>query len=418
MRGSEKSRRVTWASDVNLCQVRLFLTEESPSQVGGVTGQDHLQAKASWVSHSTGTASDDVLPPGFELAQSSNQSQIKASDVPVIKWRSPPRFTMDAQWIVVAGEESQDVEAQNQREMRVLEAVYPRPSAIPTNPAFPGETDSHHNDDHVLLIPIAVIEDEDSSDIVGTMSAQQPQSSSAPGVAPQFASTAAEPDVVAAASAAFAAINRSNEQGSLIDHDLLIKILSNPKLIEKLVKDHGASAAATTSAVQNSKQPFIASSEPFYGHANMGGRTIPPGPNVHAAPPPGPFMNIPPPVVATSASSGGPPPSMKDFSYYKNLIQQHGGERQPDRYGGQQQPQHQQHRQQQDQLGYSKSSKDSKTKIMKPCLYFNSSRGCRNGANCAFQHDNAAPPQPRGSSMASSEMQSSKRMKMDREISS
>ncbi|CAL1382211.1 unnamed protein product [Linum trigynum] len=61
------------------------LTEESLSQVGGVTGQDHLQAKASWVSHSTGTASDDVLPPGFELAQSSNQSQIKASDVPVIK---------------------------------------------------------------------------------------------------------------------------------------------------------------------------------------------------------------------------------------------------------------------------------------------------------------------------------------------
>jgi hypothetical protein len=32
---------------------------------------------------------------------------------------------------LVAGEESEEMEVQNQREMRVLEAVYPRPSAIP-----------------------------------------------------------------------------------------------------------------------------------------------------------------------------------------------------------------------------------------------------------------------------------------------
>ena len=34
-------------------------------------------------------------------------------------------------WQVVVGEESQEVVVENQREMRVLEAVYPRPSAIP-----------------------------------------------------------------------------------------------------------------------------------------------------------------------------------------------------------------------------------------------------------------------------------------------
>lgn len=34
-------------------------------------------------------------------------------------------------WRVVVGEESQEVEVENQREMRVLEAVYPRASAIP-----------------------------------------------------------------------------------------------------------------------------------------------------------------------------------------------------------------------------------------------------------------------------------------------
>lgn len=34
-------------------------------------------------------------------------------------------------WQVVAGEESKEVEDQCQREMRVLEAIYPRPSSIP-----------------------------------------------------------------------------------------------------------------------------------------------------------------------------------------------------------------------------------------------------------------------------------------------
>lgn len=41
------------------------------------------------------------------------------------------QFILDLTWQVVAGEESEEVEVQNQREMRVLEAVYPRTSAIP-----------------------------------------------------------------------------------------------------------------------------------------------------------------------------------------------------------------------------------------------------------------------------------------------
>lgn len=41
------------------------------------------------------------------------------------------QITMNITWQVVAGEDSKEVGIQNQREMRVLEAVYPRPSAIP-----------------------------------------------------------------------------------------------------------------------------------------------------------------------------------------------------------------------------------------------------------------------------------------------
>ena len=51
--------------------------------------------------------------------------------------------------------------------------------------------------------------------------------------------TTIEPDVAAAAAAAaFVGIMRSNEEGSMIDQDLLIKILSNPQIIETLISQH------------------------------------------------------------------------------------------------------------------------------------------------------------------------------------
>ncbi|KAK7356573.1 hypothetical protein VNO80_15847 [Phaseolus coccineus] len=81
--------------------VRLFLSKDSPSQVG-LNSQDHLQAKASLVLPPGGPASDDILPPGFEGTHTS-----------------------------MYGKESKEVEDQRQREMRVLEAIYPRISSIP-----------------------------------------------------------------------------------------------------------------------------------------------------------------------------------------------------------------------------------------------------------------------------------------------
>jgi len=38
---------------------------------------------------------------------------------------------LDLTWQVVAGEESKEIFDQHQREMRVLEAIYPRISSIP-----------------------------------------------------------------------------------------------------------------------------------------------------------------------------------------------------------------------------------------------------------------------------------------------
>lgn len=50
------------------------------------------------------------------------------------KWFSAPlikQLGLSYNWHVVAGEESEEAETQKNREMRVLEAVYPRMSDIP-----------------------------------------------------------------------------------------------------------------------------------------------------------------------------------------------------------------------------------------------------------------------------------------------
>lgn len=66
-------------------QVKLFLSDESPSQVG-LSGQDHLQAKESW-------HSDDNLPPGFEGIQPANLFQNKLSQITLIQWKCPSRVS-------------------------------------------------------------------------------------------------------------------------------------------------------------------------------------------------------------------------------------------------------------------------------------------------------------------------------------
>ncbi|XP_057974559.1 zinc finger CCCH domain-containing protein 6 [Malania oleifera] len=442
MRGLQKSKRISWAPDGNLCQVRLFLSEDSPSQVG-LGAQDHLQAKASWMLHSSGMGSDDSLPPGFEGANSANQLMNKLSQITLCKWRCPPRYVLNFTWQVVAGEESKEVEVQNKREMRVLEAVYPRPSAIPPNPSVTMNIeDSNHDDQHTPLVPMTPIEDEegvtdilsDSMASTNVLSSLQPPSLG-PGIssasqcsAPNALNTPAhegaaaagmalgvEPDALAAASAAAAAIMSSSEQGCLIDRNLLVKILSNPKLVEKLVVDHGTTtnpqAIPKPTALPNAPPAHINRTETGTpSSVTTSGGSFYPAPNgVGPVPSPRPS---PPGFPVPSPSSVGTPLA-KDINYYKSLIQQHGGERQETV------PQFSSHHNNHlfennihNELVNTPRPRDMRPKINKPCIYFNSSRGCRNGANCAYQHDASFPQ--RVASMQ--EVQSAKRMKMDREI--
>uniref|UniRef100_A0A5B6YIN0 Putative zinc finger CCCH domain-containing protein 6 n=1 Tax=Davidia involucrata TaxID=16924 RepID=A0A5B6YIN0_DAVIN len=436
MRGLQKSKRVSWASDVNLCQVRLFLSEESPSQVG-LGAQDHLQAKTSWPPHSTGLGSDDNLPPGFEGAHPENLLKNKLSQIPLIKWRCPPRFVLDFTWQVVAGEESKEVEVQNQRELRVLEAVYPRASAIPPNPSvLTGIEDSHHHNQRTPLIPITPIEDEDTaadtsfdSMAPNTIAMISQPLQLAPGILPASQCSATypnppangnpvagmalgvEPSVAAAAYTALTAVMTSNDQENLIDRDLLIKILRDPKVVEKLITDHGA--ATNPQIIPKPRSSGVTLSDPLPVHINRteAGAPLLATPFYSPANMVGPASKprTPLPEVVSVPSPPVGAPVAKDINYYKSLIQQHGGERQEilPQFGSRSNH----------QLVANLESvnnprpMDLKPKIMKPCIYFNSSRGCRHGANCSYQHD--APSQQRVSSM---QEQSTKRMKMDREI--
>lgn len=85
-------------------------------------------------------------------------------------------------------------------------------------------------------------------------------------------------------------------------------------------------------------------------------------------------------------TSAGSASAVKDANYYKNLIRQHGadGQDKPDPQIGNR------HSNFQDmKLGHNIQG-EVKHKIKKPCIYFNSQRGCRNGASCPFQHDVSA----------------------------
>ncbi|XP_017696038.1 zinc finger CCCH domain-containing protein 30 [Phoenix dactylifera] len=464
MAGPRQSKRVSWAPAVNLCQVRLFLSEDAPSQ-SGLGAQDHLQAKASWLLHATGMGSDDSIPPGFEARHPSYQHKPDISLIPLIKWKCPSRIVLNPEWVVVAGEESEELAVENRRQLGVLEAIYPRLSVIPATPFVSSEVqNSYYDDSQTPLIPIIPIEDEDTSEqqletpipIDASIQFHQPDIQKKladigtprvlpalrpamehslknavpqaptlpPGETPAIGAVlSAEPDVVAAAAAAFTAIMKSSEEGSLIDPDLLITILNNPIMMEKLVAEYGVPKQAQLPMASVSAPPSLrarstASAPPLpRPHVNFttpvplsNERTPPmyPMPNVV---PPQALNRQPSPVTAIPAnfSSGAPP--VKDINYYKSLIQQHGGEKQEtlDRnplqcasYNS-------------NFLGvnglnivrHGSMQKDVKPKIPKPCAYFNTPKGCKHGASCLYQHDSSISrrvEQPRGS----------KRIKLDR----
>ncbi|KAL3634262.1 hypothetical protein CASFOL_021316 [Castilleja foliolosa] len=296
---SQKTKSVSWASEVNLCQVRLFKDKNE---------------------------SCENLAPGFGQTKLANPRRVKSSQIPLMKWRCPSRFEVNTNLEVVAGEESKEITAQNQREKRVVEAIYPRPSSIPSNPALSvNEEYSHANDEKTRVVPVTPIEDDNNT--------PNPTSS-----APQISQ------------AALTSVLSKSAPLNSVDRILLLKIFNDPKMVQQFVSNYHAQKMSKETSFRAQNKPSNDTQH----------NTI----NSSRPPQTGPVLNLPPVVYP-----------MKDINYYKSLIREHGIER---RDGSPNQERN------------VNVVKSKPLKKMKHCKYFKSPKGCRNGANCAYQHDGSA----------------------------
>ncbi|XP_062102547.1 zinc finger CCCH domain-containing protein 45-like [Humulus lupulus] len=346
-------KRVSWAPDTDLCQVKLFTSDDCPAKTI-MKSQEEVRGKS---------------PP------------IEPTYVSQTQWKFPPMFVLSPSWGVVSGEESQEAKHQKWRETRVLEAVYPRLSSIPSSSSVCSEVENEcYDDGQTPLIPLTPIEEEEeeSPSLVTplnptTSSHEQPSLSQVPSDQPS--STKPSTDAYA----------------SLIDTNLLFKILSDPQMIEKF-KNNGVTLPACTTRsapVPETKQGYVdvnsvspqqdsssTISEQVVGLPSFSSKHLFTSSNqVKSA------TNI------AACNQPNPMPPMKDLNYYKNLIRQHGCEK----------VEHKEPRYAQNGESYSYledpklvknyKPRDLTLKNLKPCTFYKTSKGCRNGANCPYQHD-------------------------------
>ncbi|KAL7231338.1 hypothetical protein ACSBR2_009575 [Camellia fascicularis] len=271
-KGLKESKSVSWASGAKLCQVKLFLSEDCPSKVGLQT-QDHLQ---------TNSVYSDNHSSRFEGRHSMDPLKKKLTHIPQIEWKCPPEVVLNPDWRVSAGEESEEAETQKNRERRVFRSAYTRVSEIHRSFFRPLYVQDHLDDSHIPVIPVTPIEDVavdlPSETVVpqntsfnsqplalprGVLSGN-PESDPAASLKPSANEKPAleilpgfQADAVVAAVAAVTAITKSTEHASLIDPDLLIKFLSDPKMVEKLIREQGSTAGTKTEPVSESKSLTI-----------------------------------------------------------------------------------------------------------------------------------------------------------------
>ncbi|KAJ6929864.1 zinc finger CCCH domain-containing protein 6-like [Populus alba x Populus x berolinensis] len=508
MKRSSKSNRVSWAPGLNLCQERLFVSEDCPSKVGGQV-QDHLQKKASLLLLNSSGKEPNDFPPGFEGSHFLNPCKKELSCFTRIQWKCPPKFVVSSNWHVTAGEESQESQAQKLREMRALEAFYPRPSAVPPSPVVSLDVeDTDYDDSLTPIIPLIPVEEEEATELPSDLT-EPLKTSQSPALPPFLLSSgtlnsskcitpASNPllsekpafgklpnagtNLISAASAAVTAIMKNKGHGSLIDTGLLVKILSDPKMIEELAggnQPHPVTSRPVTSSMSPScekpdvvpaqftangnLQPLPSEEQPWSKQTcqipiscpkpAMPLRSMPSNGSLYLQPSqmhptvsrasmhqdtapasgfgvfssihvPIPVPNSMPTTVSTvpresiatqiSFKDTGPhqmsnlvqstlvvkpvqPNSVphagmktnpvKDVEYIKNLIREHGTVKKE--IQDRSMPHNGRHynQTQNQELIQNIKKRESNHKSQKPCMYFKTPKGCRNGFNCPFQHD-------------------------------
>ncbi|KAH7438753.1 hypothetical protein KP509_04G030200 [Ceratopteris richardii] len=250
----------------NLCQVQLYAAEEAPSMLG-TSLQEQYQAKEMKFLHYIKPLSESDLPPGFVnfAARQIGKGKSYNNEMDAqVRWSCPERILSKAAWQVATGNESTVVTSEQRRELTVPEAVYLSASLLPISPLDPLEASVDSKDIIVPQVPLFCPEDEEELErgtrigvaesptkaVEGTHTHKRPAALSDSSDA-LFRSPASQNDerlngsfmsdidssVAAAAAAAYAVI-KAKEKGTLVDNDLLKKILTNPILIKTLLPSH------------------------------------------------------------------------------------------------------------------------------------------------------------------------------------
>ncbi|CAJ1930372.1 unnamed protein product [Sphenostylis stenocarpa] len=397
MQRARKLKRVSWAPASHLCQdkhaffwigeqmsvnhllsldcldltdydalVKFFLSEDCPSKIGNKS-QEKSKALSTWplTTNEYGDSSR-----GFEGNHFQNQYS-EFSEISQIKWECPPSFALSHCWCVAAGEESMEKYDQMLREMRVSEAYYPCTTAIPPGPFVSFNVENECYDDSLTpVIPqIHIQEYESVTDIKSDVCVRKHRDSPS-NLETQAASSEANL-VAASAAAVVAAISESNEKVTEIDMDFLLTIANDPIVIGKLIEEYSTvttTGISTPLRTVSARQSTLTMSE-IQSIPSLATTLDKP------ATPPVPLSG----PVSALARSPTPHVHMPVKNQCKKLVRKHGGNSKQDM---------QNHNNFQDlKRPRVINPEEVKMKIEKPCKYYKTSRGCRNGSRCRYQHD-------------------------------
>uniref|UniRef100_A0A6N2LKY4 Uncharacterized protein n=1 Tax=Salix viminalis TaxID=40686 RepID=A0A6N2LKY4_SALVM len=161
MKRSRKSGRVSWAPALNLCQVRLFLSEDCPSEVGGQV-LDHLQKNVLRLLPISSSKDSNDLPPGFQGTRVLNPYIKELSNIHRVQWKCPPNFVVNYDWRVTARRRKPGVRGSKTEGNE----IYPRPSSVPPSPAVSLDVEEEIYDDSLTpIIPLIPVEEEEAAEM-------------------------------------------------------------------------------------------------------------------------------------------------------------------------------------------------------------------------------------------------------------
>ncbi|CAF1986458.1 unnamed protein product [Brassica oleracea var. botrytis] len=371
MGSNVKKARVSWPSDSMLFQVKMFKTEDYPAKAGAQTCS---KSKASKDLH-RGTVYS-TRPP----------------NVPLIKWKLPPKFILNDHMLVASGEESTETGSENLRIAKVLEAFYPHRSLIPSRPFISPSVQV--DDSNTPIIRVTPIEDDDDQPAL--------RSSIAPpsvfGLGPDLSQTA------------LSTLLNTKEEGSMVDAGLLVKFLTDPTIINNLL-NAAAKPLETGNNNNNTKPlprlvnsppgngvtPVLAAAQSIVSHVptqTMAPLVLNTYPSSCAVVNPLPrvekSLETSSVVVSepqcqyrngTDAPSAYPMNITRD-DYFKNLIREHGGVVAPATNN---------YKRRVDNNNNNNNDKTKalviKVKSQKACMFFGRGRGCKLGESCLYLHD-------------------------------